>query len=169
MATAPLRLTALLLSAACLTAGCGSSARTSTHATAPAPQLTPAERAKAAELARERAAASYGRPPQSVIDAAGPTPEARNAVARSQLLRAARDLQAYHRAHGTYAIGPIASLHRLDPEIGLVDFVDGRRDDFFLAVDPPTTTTVWRYNFDHNKGARVCGPGGTGCPASRLW
>jgi hypothetical protein len=120
-------------------------------------------------MAYERRAASYARPPARVIAAAGPTPAARNAAARAQLLRAARDLQAYHRLHGTYAIGPIQNLHRLDPRIPLVDFVDGRPSDFFLAVDPPTTTTVWRYNFDHGHGARVCGPGGTGCPSDRRW
>jgi len=146
---------ALAASVAC---GCGGATRTPSTAPVTAKPRTPEQRA-----------ASYAPPPAAVIAAAGPTPAARNASARAELRRAARDLQAYHRAHGTYAIGPIANLHRLDPGTALVDFVDARESSFFLAVNPPTTTTIWRYNFDHDRAQRVCGPGGTGCPAGRLW
>ena len=147
--------------------GDGKPSHPQAHATTRAE--TPAEIQRAREFALERRAASYARPPQAVIDAAGPTPAARDARARAELLRAAADLRAYHRAHGTYAIGPIQNLHRFDPGTALVDFVDGRTTNFYLAVNPPTTTTVWRYNFDHDRVGRVCGPGGSGCPPNRLW
>ena len=146
----------IVLAAFCVLAGCGSAKTATTNP-------------KQAELAREQRNASYARPPAVVLAAAGPTAAARNPKARAALLRAARDLQTYHRRHRTYAVGPIGNLHRLDPGTALVDFVDGRDADFFLAVNPPTTTTIYRYNFDHDRVQRVCGPGGTGCPPDRRW
>jgi hypothetical protein len=160
-----------ILSICLAAAGCGGAAHqpTSSAAAKRAELARERQAAARAELARERRAASYSPPPAAVLAAAGPTPAARNGKARAELRRAARDLQLYRRAHGTYAIGPIQNLHHLDPGTALVDFVDGRESDFFLAVNPPTTTTIWRYNFDHDRAATVCGPGGYGCPPDRRW
>ncbi|GAC1324864.1 MAG: hypothetical protein NVSMB25_22800 [Thermoleophilaceae bacterium] len=129
-----------------------------------------AENQRAAELRRERAAASYAPPPPAVLAAAGSTRAARNARARAELLIAAKALMSYHRAHGTYAVGPVANLHRLDPRTTLVDFVDGRKTGFFIAVEPPSTKQIWRYNFDHERASRSCEPPTPGvCPAGRHW
>jgi hypothetical protein len=96
-------------------------------------------------------------------------PVVRNAEARAQLLRASRDLQAYQARHGTYDVGGASGLHKLDRGTSLIDFVDGRQTSFFLAVNPPTTTTKWGYNYDHKRIGRSCGPGGTHCPPDRHW
>jgi hypothetical protein len=92
------------------------------------------------------------------------------AQARAQLLRAASDVMAYGRAHHTFDVGGVAGLHRLDPRTPLVNFVDGRRTSFFLAVQPPTTRTIWRYDYDHNAISRAeCLPGARRCLGMRRW
>ena len=158
----PLRQAVIICVAAAALAGCGGGGGGSHSA-------HKSRAALKAEMQRERAGASFQPPSRAVIVAAGRTPSARDATARAELLRAAADLQSYHRKHRTFAIGTVRDLHRLDRRTGLVDFVDGRQTSFYLAVKPPATTTTWRYNFDHNKGKTACGPIGGTCPSSRTW
>ena len=122
-----------------------------------------------AEMKAERKDASFEPPPKRVIAAAGATPAARDATAKAELKRAAADVQRYHAAHKTFALGRVSNLHKLDPKTALVDFFDGRQTSFYLAVRPPATKTTWRWNFDHNKSKTACKPAGGDCPASKRW
>ena len=79
----------------------------------------------------------------------------RDAQARAGLLRAANDIHTYGRVHHTYDVGGVAGLHRLDPATAIVNFVDGRQTSFFIAVEPPTTKTIWRYDYDHHATNRA--------------
>jgi hypothetical protein len=118
----------------------------------------------------ERRAASYEPPSRAALAAAGPTPVARTAAARGALVRAADHLLAYGRAHRTYAIGSVRDLHRRYPDTALVDFVDARQGSFFLAVDPPTTTAIWRFDYDNGATSRVvCTRPGDRCPGLKRW
>jgi hypothetical protein len=125
---------------------------------------------RAAEMALERRAASYQPPSPAVLDAAGSSAAARTPAARAALVRAARHLLAYKRAHGTFAIGSVRDLHRLYPDTALVDFVDARQGSFFLAVDPPTTAAIWRFDYDNGATSRVvCTAQGDRCPGLERW
>ena len=142
-------------------AGCGHAAH---H------PATTATTSRAAELALERRAASYEPPSHAALTAAGPTPSARTAAARAALVRAAHHLLAYGRTHRTFAIGSVRALHRRYPDTALVDFVDARQGSFFLAVDPPTTTAIWRFDYDNGATSRVvCAQQGDRCPGLRRW
>ncbi len=86
--------------------------------------------------------------------------------ARSELLRAGRDVLAFGRTHATFDVGGVAGLHHLDARTGLVNFVDGRQTSFFLAVRPPTTSAIWRFDYDHRQVSRAeCRVG----PGRRCW
>jgi hypothetical protein len=94
----------------------------------------------------------------------------REAQARAQLVRAGNDVLAYGRRRGTFDVGGVAGLHRLDPATSIVNFVDGRRTSFFLAVEPPTTATIWRFDYDHNAISRAeCRPGARRCLGLKRW
>ncbi|HYW54247.1 MAG TPA: hypothetical protein VE826_09765 [Dongiaceae bacterium] len=150
-----------VIGALAIVAGCGGTA----HRPA---TTTPTSRAT--EMALERRAASYAPPSQAVLAAAGPTAGARTAAARAALARAARDLLAYRRAHSTFAVGSIRDLHRRYPDTALVDFVDARQGSFFLAVDPPTTAAIWRFDYDNGSTSRVvCERQGDRCPGLKRW
>lgn len=91
--------------------------------------------------------------------------------ARAALVRAGRDVLAYGRVHQTFDVGGVAGLHRLDPATRIVDFVDGRQTSFFLAVTPPTTRLIWRWDYDHEQISRAsCEPGpGRHCWNMKRW
>jgi len=95
----------------------------------------------------------------------------RDAAARTALVRAGADVLAYGRAHATFDVGGVTGLHRRDPSTALVNFVDGRRTSFFLAVQPPVTKVIWRFDYDHNATSRAeCLPGpGRHCRGFRRW